>query len=998
MAFAPPGDRPGDERPSLSVTIPSTRGPLSPGPVHPSEASHLRPMRRSLGPRSISLPSSARVPGTPLSARPSAGSATGERSSEEPPAHGVQVVVEERDRWRRTHPLTPIPFLALQLITIFMWHGVQWIFRLLHMLVFVLLLFPAFLPVFYLYLTAPRRAIRRNVVYGDQARNALDIYVPRELEHFCCTKPGDETDACSETDGCPAAAHADATAAAAHVPQSYYSCLGSACECGRAKSDSVAGPSALRPVFIFATGGVWLIGYKAWGAFLASVLASHGVVCVLPDYRNFPQASSVSAMVADVSRAVGWTCRHIHRFGGDASRITLAGQSAGAHITAMMLVAKILAEGGALDEFAEQATAAKTSSGASTASPSTPASRAPGARRASIPGPGSISSSPEVSAADTAAGLLASMDSLLTASPSTAVGLLDLRRSLRPREGDKLSSFELLSLTYLGPLIATVGAHSWSVANIRSTILVSGPFDLIAVAPEFHAHGLYRPILRMIMSAWPGDFSSTDETATAAATSFRALLNRVLGDQSPYAGFPGDAPIPAAPAKGSTPALEPHGPLKSFIPDSSLNLLAIYSPSRLLRMPVFCRAAIRVVRLAASRGCPCGEGPPSPRPVRSLGHSLPAILIQHGTNDSAVPFFSSLDMHAAMVSAGFRARLQLYDGQTHTDPLIETTSHPQSCAPDQRPVKHMVQFLYETSAVPPAEPCTICLTRSESTILLSDESVQPSLAPSSLDLGSVATEPGPLSRHPINLATDHLEDWVFDLGQETRSRAIRRPDGRRAPKNALLVPVSERAEDSLEPGSSDIDDAFELVSSTAGSDSDFLMSLPESEAHILARTGSPASVSATDESSPTLGVVDLLGSGEEAGHPGLDTADGRSRISLAQSPGFPLVETDRLAGHPRSSTSRGPMSNVEGSPLGVAEDSGFHSDMSTAALVSSIPPVVGPDAAIVVARTLAKPALTLPPMGKAYPLSGPGTSVYPFILELPIPFWCIRFCQAFNPF
>ena len=43
------------------------------------------------------------------------------------------------------------------------------------------------------------------------------------------------------------------------------------------------------PVAIFLTGGAWIIGYKAWGAFMGMLLAQLGVIFVSPDYRNFPQ-------------------------------------------------------------------------------------------------------------------------------------------------------------------------------------------------------------------------------------------------------------------------------------------------------------------------------------------------------------------------------------------------------------------------------------------------------------------------------------------------------------------------------------------------------------------------------------------------------------------------------------------------------------------------------------------------------------------------------------
>jgi hypothetical protein len=72
-------------------------------------------------------------------------------------------------------------------------------------------------------------------------------------------------------------------------------------------------------VVIFVTGGMWIIGYRAWGALLASRLRAAGCLVVALDYRNFPQGT-VSHMAADVAAGVGWTLRHARGWGGDASR------------------------------------------------------------------------------------------------------------------------------------------------------------------------------------------------------------------------------------------------------------------------------------------------------------------------------------------------------------------------------------------------------------------------------------------------------------------------------------------------------------------------------------------------------------------------------------------------------------------------------------------------------------------------------------------------------
>lgn len=100
-----------------------------------------------------------------------------------------------------------------------------------------------------------------------------------------------------------------------------------------------AGGGSGRPIIIFVTGGAWVIGYKAWAVPLGRALSSQGVVVVAPDYRNCPQAR-IDGMLEDVDRAVGWVFDNAHALGGDRQKIVIAGQSAGAHLCALLLLRK----------------------------------------------------------------------------------------------------------------------------------------------------------------------------------------------------------------------------------------------------------------------------------------------------------------------------------------------------------------------------------------------------------------------------------------------------------------------------------------------------------------------------------------------------------------------------------------------------------------------------------------------------------------------------------
>merc|ERR1712110_1019309 len=96
-----------------------------------------------------------------------------------------------------------------------------------------------------------------------------------------------------------------------------------------------------RPVVVFISGGAWMIGYKNWGSLMGKIMSSwsdkYGVVFVTPDYRNYPQGN-ISDMVHDVKNALQWVYDNIQYYNGDNQNIILIGQSAGAHISACMLM------------------------------------------------------------------------------------------------------------------------------------------------------------------------------------------------------------------------------------------------------------------------------------------------------------------------------------------------------------------------------------------------------------------------------------------------------------------------------------------------------------------------------------------------------------------------------------------------------------------------------------------------------------------------------------
>ena len=166
---------------------------------------------------------------------------------------------------------------------------VSWVFKLAGLTVYSIVLSPAFLRVAWTYATDEN--VTRGVCYGGGARSSDEA-----------STSGVEKD-------------------------------------GEGKEDADAADER-RPVVIFVTGGMWIIGYKAWGALLAQRLARRGVIVASLDYRNFPQGT-VGDMIADVGKGVGWVLERLDALGGDTRRVVVVGQSAGAHIAATCLLRQI---------------------------------------------------------------------------------------------------------------------------------------------------------------------------------------------------------------------------------------------------------------------------------------------------------------------------------------------------------------------------------------------------------------------------------------------------------------------------------------------------------------------------------------------------------------------------------------------------------------------------------------------------------------------------------
>lgn len=90
-----------------------------------------------------------------------------------------------------------------------------------------------------------------------------------------------------------------------------------------------------RPVVFWIHGGGWVTGDKSDVQHKPRVFVEKGFVFVSTNYRLLP-AVDMGTIVRDVARSLRWVHEHIAEYGGDPSRILVMGHSAGAQLAALL--------------------------------------------------------------------------------------------------------------------------------------------------------------------------------------------------------------------------------------------------------------------------------------------------------------------------------------------------------------------------------------------------------------------------------------------------------------------------------------------------------------------------------------------------------------------------------------------------------------------------------------------------------------------------------------
>ncbi len=98
------------------------------------------------------------------------------------------------------------------------------------------------------------------------------------------------------------------------------------------------------PVLVFLHGGAWLRLTREDVSAPAPTVMDRGGIWIVPDFGDARQLT-LAGMAERCRRVLEWVVRNAASFGGDASRVFLAGHSSGAHLAAVLLTTDWRARG-----------------------------------------------------------------------------------------------------------------------------------------------------------------------------------------------------------------------------------------------------------------------------------------------------------------------------------------------------------------------------------------------------------------------------------------------------------------------------------------------------------------------------------------------------------------------------------------------------------------------------------------------------------------------------
>ncbi len=96
------------------------------------------------------------------------------------------------------------------------------------------------------------------------------------------------------------------------------------------------GAKAGRRVDVFFHGGYWRLLHKNDFSYVANGLVPHDTISVIVNYALMPSVT-MDQLIGQCRAALRWIHAHIAEYGGDPSRISISGHSAGAQMVTMML-------------------------------------------------------------------------------------------------------------------------------------------------------------------------------------------------------------------------------------------------------------------------------------------------------------------------------------------------------------------------------------------------------------------------------------------------------------------------------------------------------------------------------------------------------------------------------------------------------------------------------------------------------------------------------------